>query len=299
MAIIWDTIGPFGNLALVVDVGPPAVHLVGASPDAGGVELVPGLGGEDVVDVLDAIVAPDGVVNALPAEGLESVVDVGDGDPAARVEIGQEVLVGEGEMVEGPGLEVVGDLGVVGRGRVDDEEAAVEGAAGPGLRRSAGGLGPVRVGVLRGEGAILGDPGGRVVRLLEGVAGAGVAGGEDAGAGGIYGEGLCWDLGRCRVRGRSRSRIRDRRRGVQGQVHQLVHVAQDEHVRVEQDDAGKGRQVEDGQLGPGVEEARLVGKVARAAGLGGREERYVPGGDAAGGEGGASGRREGRRGQGQ
>jgi hypothetical protein len=74
----------------------------------------------------------------------------------------------------------------------------------------------------------------RVVRFLEGVADAGVAGSKDAVA-------FAGGAGRVEV-----------------EVHQLVHVAQDQHVAVELDDAvilleGEGR-----QLAPAVVEARVV-----------------------------------------
>lgn len=74
------------------------------------------------------------------------------------------------------------------------------------------------------EGAVLGDPVFGVVRFVEGVADAGVAGGEDALGGGrrrsVFVAGLV-DLG-----------------VVEGEVHEFVHVAEDEHVGVELDDAG-------------------------------------------------------------
>lgn len=73
-------------------------------------------------------------------------------------------------------------------------------------------------------------------------------------------------------------------------LHQLVHVAQDEHVRVELDDAGILGQGERGELAPAVVEARVVGEVLA---IGGEEVRDALGGDAAGAEGGVAGLGEG------
>lgn len=96
--------------------------------------------------------------------------------------------------------------------------------------------------MLGGEGAVLGDPVLGVVRLFQGVADAGVAGGEDALAGGdiaLGGEG-----GVVEVHG-----------------HELVHVLQGEHVAVELDDTVILSQAEGGQLAPAVVEARIVAVV--------------------------------------
>lgn len=202
------------------------------------VHLVPGLGGEDVVDVLDAVVAPDGVVHALPAHGLEGVVDVGQGHPAAAVQVRQHALVGKVH-VEGVGLHVLDDLAVDAAARVDDLEAAVHEAQGPDGRVDALGLGGLGVRVLVGKGAVGGDPVLGVVRLLEGVADAGVTGGEDAAAPALL------DVGRV----------------VELEVHELVHVAQHQHVRVELDDALVLGQREGRQLAPAVVEARVVAVV--------------------------------------
>lgn len=76
------------------------------------------------MDVLDLVVAPDGVVDALPAQGLEGVVDVRQGHPAITVEVGQQRLVGEVH-VDGLGLHEGDDLVVEGGRGVDDLQAAV------------------------------------------------------------------------------------------------------------------------------------------------------------------------------
>lgn len=111
------------------------------------------------------------------------------------------------------------DLVVERGGRVDDLQAAVHEAQWADGRVCADGLRGVWVGVLGCEGAVLGDPVFGVVWFMEGVADAGVAGGEDS-FGGRDVVGFV-DLG-----------------FVEGEVHELVHVAEDEHVGVELDDAG-------------------------------------------------------------
>jgi hypothetical protein len=50
-------------------------------------------------------------------------------------------------------------------------------------------------------------------------------------------------------------------RGVEREVHQVVHVAQDEHVGVELDDAVILGEAEGREFGPAVVEARVVGVV--------------------------------------
>ncbi len=54
----------------------------------------------------------------------------------------------------------------------------------------------------------------------------------------------------------------------QGKAEELVNVLADEHVRVEEDDAGVGGQGEDGELGEGVEEAGVFGVPGGRGGLG-------------------------------
>lgn len=150
-------------------------------------------------------------------------------------------------------------------------QAAVHEAEGPDGRVCADGLGGFGVAVLVREGAVFGDPVLGVVRLAEGVADAGVAGGEDAFTGG----GIAGFAERGRVE-------------VEG--HELVHVAQDEHVRVELDDARVLGEGEGHELAPAVVEARVVGVVPAGC----REEVLdALGGDAAGLEGGEAGVGEG------
>lgn len=214
------------------------MRLVLADKVALGVHLVPGLGGQDVVDVLDALVAPDGLVHAGPAQRLEGVVGVREGHPAAAVQVRQHALVGKVH-VEGVLLHVLNNLAVDAGARVDDLEAAVHEAQGTHGRVDTFRLRALGLGVLVRKGAVGGDPVAGVVRLLEGVADAGVASGEDAAADALF------DVGRV----------------VELEVHELVHVAQDEHVRVELDDAlvlGEGKGC---QLAPAVVEARVVAVV--------------------------------------
>lgn len=109
------------------------------------------------------------------------------------------------------------------------------------------------------EGAVLGDPVFGVVWFMEGVADAGVAGGEDA------------------LRGRDIVGLVDLGI-VEGEVHEFVHVAEDEHVGVELDDAGVLSQREGHELAPAVVEARVVGVVLA---VGGEDVVDALGGDAA------------------
>lgn len=269
-AIVLDPPALLTRPPLLVDISPPAVRLVLAGAVAVGVQLVPGVGGEDVVDVLDPVVAPDGPVHPLPSQGLEGVVDVGQGDPAAPVQLAEQALVGE---VEVPRVAVheVDDLPEHLGAGVDDLQAAVHVAQRADGRVGALGLRGLRVRVLRREGAVLGDPVLGVVGLAQRVADAGVARGEDA--------------LRVRATGGGGGAV------VQGHGHELVHVLQDQHVAVELDDAVVLGQAEGGQLAPAVVEARVVAVVTGR--LGGQQVLDLLVGDAAGVEGGEALGREG------
>ena len=70
-----------------------------------GIHLIPRLGRQDIMHVLDLVVPPDLLVHAFPPEGLERVVDVRERDPAALVEVREERLVGEIH-VDGVGVHV-------------------------------------------------------------------------------------------------------------------------------------------------------------------------------------------------
>lgn len=72
------------------------------------------------------------------------------------------------------------DLVVERGGRIYDLQAAVHEAQGSDGRVCADSLRGIGVGVLACEGAVLGDPVFGVVWFAEGVADAGVAGGEDS-----------------------------------------------------------------------------------------------------------------------
>lgn len=159
--------------------------------------------------------------------------------------------------------------------------------------------------VLRREGAVLGRPVLGVVRLLERVADARVAGGKDAHAGvALAGGGgelaaVAVLAGAVAALGVDALRGADELGGgvfggevavVELELHELVHVAQHEHVAVELDDAGVLVEAEGGELAPAVVEARVVGVVAP----GGRKEVLdALGGDAAALEGGEALGREG------
>lgn len=151
------------------------------------VSLIPRLRAQYVVYVLYFVVSPDLMVHTLPTQRLKRIVSVRQRNPPPAVQVRQERLVCKVH-VRGVGLHVRDDLGVQDGGRVDDLEAAVHEAQRTDGRVCADGLGGVRVVVLVCEGAVFGDPVLGVVRLLEGVADAGVAGGEDALAcGGVAG----------------------------------------------------------------------------------------------------------------
>ena len=92
--------------------------------------------------------------------------------------------------------------------------------------------------MLVGECAVGGDPVGRVVRLFQRVAHAGVARSKDPSA-------CALEVGAIELK----------------PVQQLVHVAQHEHIGVELDDAAVLGQAEGGEFGPAVVEAGVVGVV--------------------------------------
>lgn len=269
-AIVFDPPAPLVRLPLLVDISPPAVRLVLAGAVALGVQLVPGVGGEDVVDVLDPVVAPDGPVHALPAQRLERVVHVGQRHPAAPVQLAEQALVGKVEVPRVP-VHVVDDLPEHLGARVDDLQPAVHVPQGPHGRVGAHRLCALGFRVLRREGAVRGHPVLGVVGLAQRVADAGVARGEDA--------------LRVRTAGRGGGAV------VQGHGHELVHVLQNEHVAVELDDAVVLGQAEGGQLAPAVVEARVVAVVLGR--LGGQQVLDLLVGDPAGVEGGEALGREG------
>lgn len=120
--------------------------------------------------------------------------------------------------------------------------------------------------MLEGEGTVGWHPVLRIVRFLERVAHASVAGGEDT---------------RARLAG---ARLAEGRR-VEVEVHQLVHVAQHKHVGVQLDDARVLGQREGRELAPAVVEARVVGVVAA---LSRQQVGDVLRGDAAGAQGGVA-----------
>lgn len=209
--------------------------------------------------VLDLIVFPNGLVHTLPSQGLKRIVDVGQGNPAVTVQLAQQTLVGE---LHGIGVivHVVDDLLEDGLGGIDNLQAAVHEAQRPDSRVRTDGLCRVRVVVLGREGAVCRNPVLWVMGLLERVADAGVAGGEDPLA---VGTTMGGDGGVVQVHG-----------------HELVHVLQDEHVAVELDDPLVLGEAEGSELRPAVVEARVVAVVL--CGLSGQEVLDLLMGDAAG-----------------
>jgi hypothetical protein len=80
-------------LAAIVVFPPPFVCLVVLALVV--TLLIPRLRAEQDVSVLDFLVSPDSVVHTLPAQGLESVVDVGESNPSAREEVAEHGLIRE------------------------------------------------------------------------------------------------------------------------------------------------------------------------------------------------------------
>jgi len=80
-------------LAAIVVVPPPFVCLVVLALVV--TLLVPGLGTEQDVCVLDFVVSPDCVVYTFPTHGLEGIVDVGKSNPSAREEVAKHGLIGK------------------------------------------------------------------------------------------------------------------------------------------------------------------------------------------------------------
>lgn len=255
-AISWDAPLALISLSLLVHVGPPLVCLVLAGAVALGIQLIPRVRCQNIVDILDLVVPPDRLVHVVPSQRLERVVDVRQRHPAALVQLAQQTLVGKLQVARVI-VHKVNDLLEDLVARVDDLQAAVHEAQGPDGRVGADGLGRVRVCVLGGKGTVGGDPVLWVVGLFEGVADAGVSGGKDTLA-----LALCGGGGVVEFHG-----------------HELVHVLQDEHVRVELDDAVILHERKGGELGPAVVEARVVGVVL--CGLCGQEILDLLVGDAA------------------
>lgn len=248
------------SLPLLVHLSPPLVRLILAGAVTLSIQLIPRVRRQNVVNVLDLVVPPDGLVHIIPPQRLERIVNVRQRHPAALVQLTQQALVSKLH-VAGVIVHVVDNLLEDLIAGVDDLQAAIHESQGTHGRVGTDGLGGFGVCVLGGEGAVLGDPVLGVVSLLERVADASVAGGEDAlslalgGGGGV----------------------------VEVHGHELVHVLEDEHVRVELDDAVILDEGEGGELGPAVVEARVVGVVL--CGFGGEEVLDLLVGDAAGFEG--------------
>lgn len=199
------------------------------------------------------------MVHALPAQRLERIVNIRQRHPSPTVQIRQQRLVRKVH-VDRIRLHVCDNLRIQLCRRIDHLQAAVHEAERADGRVGAHGLRRLRVAVLRCERAVLGDPVARVVRLLEWVADAGVAGCKDALAG--------TDGASLGQRGR-----------VEGQRHKLVHVLEDQHVRVELDNARVLGQRKGHELAPAVVEARVIGVVLARRG---QQVRNALRGDAAG-----------------
>lgn len=74
-------------LAAIVVVPPPFVCFIVLALVVA--LLIPRLRTEQDMSILDLVVSPDGIMYTLPAQGLESVVDVWKSDPSAREEVAE------------------------------------------------------------------------------------------------------------------------------------------------------------------------------------------------------------------
>lgn len=159
---------------------------------------------------------------------FQAVVVGGDGEPVFVEDIGQKVLVGEHVRLGGVAVLQGGEDGGEGvYGGLDDQESGIALGESEFAARAVDAAGVAEA----GKDAVLTCPRGGVVGLLERVADAGVRGRKGAAA--------------------------------EGQRHELVHVLQNEHVGVQLDDALELRELEEEQLGPGVQETLVVNKVWR------------------------------------
>lgn len=248
------------------------------------VHLVPRLGAQDVMHILDPVVSPNRIMHAPLPHRLERIVHVRQRDPPVAPQLRHDLLVGKVHAVA-VALNLVDNLPVQHLRGTQHRETAVHHGDGAAARIGALALRALRIGRLAGKCAVFRDPCRRVVRLLERVARADVARGKDASR-----------RAAAAAAGVVAARLAAAERGggfVERNVHELVHVAQHQHVRVELHDAVVLGQRKGGQLGKGVGEARVRGggKVARADGR--VEVVDALRGDAPGGERGEAGGRKG------
>lgn len=222
--------------------------------------LIPRLRTQNIMHILNILVPPDRIMNTLPPERLQRIVDIRDGNPPAVKDIAQERLVGEIVARRRGRVELRADLVVGSLGGIDDLETAVGDAQARG-GRGTDRLGGFGVGVLAGEGAIGRDPGRllaqngkwvgkgphcigkviipilRIMRLLQRIAHTSMT--------------------------RSKHPLPGPRqlRRIELEIHQLVHILEGDHVAIQLDDALILDQREGGQFAPAVVEPHVVGVV--------------------------------------
>jgi hypothetical protein len=226
-----------GSEALAVDSPPPFMVLVAALSW----RLIPRLRAQNIVNVLDLIVLPDLVMHTLRPHRLQRIVDIRQSNPASPEDVAQQRLVCEVIVHGGLVGQLVENKVVHRLAGVDNLQAAVGHTEASGWPCTSVLCGR-GVGVLRCEGAVLGDPVLRVVRLLQRVAYTCMACREDLVA------------------------LSTSTRRVEFHLHQLIHVVQDQHVAVQLHDAVIVLEGERCQLTPAVVEARVVGVVLRDLG---------------------------------
>lgn len=253
-------------------------------------------------------VPPDPPVHLLPPHSLQRVVHVRQRDPRVPEDGHERVLVGEDVGGSGGVAEVAQDQGVVERRGAHDQEATVGhvvgevdggwGCGGEGWSRvlgcvGAGGGGPccsvsrfrwprVRGGWrMEGRGADIPVLG--VVRLVVGIADAGMARGEHP-APGLHPTATA-------TASFPIFHPHRLRRIIQRHVQQRVQLAPHEHIAIQQAHDVKLLQPKHHQLRPRVREARVVAVVRGRGGEegvdgAGADAAAVEGGEARGGEGG-------------
>lgn len=127
--------------------------------------------------ILDSLIPPDRIMDTLEAHRFKRIIHIWQRNPASGEGICDDVLIWEDVLVA-VSVHVFVDKGVVCCGRAEDEKAGVEDAER--ADGAAGGLCEIWGRVEGCEAAVGRDPGVWVVWAVEGVAGAGVAGCEDA-----------------------------------------------------------------------------------------------------------------------
>ena len=236
---ILDPIFPLLLLSPEVIIPPPLVRLI-ILPSIF-LLLIPRLRTKQNMHILDLLIPPNGIMHPFPPQRLERIIRIRQRDPAIPEQIPQHTLISKLIRIRILGLQRSQNPLVNRRTRHHDLQSTIRHGQ-PRTRTRALPLRPVRVRMLRRERTVRGDPIGRIMRFLERIADASVRGGEDPVSGSV-------ELG-----------------AVERQVHQFVHVLQNQHVAVELYHAGVFDEAEGRELAPAVVEARVVAEVFGRAG---------------------------------